>query len=89
MNQICLIIQINLIPKGETGFDTSKSAKKADLANLRSDIDKLNFGKLEPFPVNLNKLSNAAKKKVVKRPYIMNWIKEVDAIMTTNTIDLV
>ena len=67
MNLICLIIQINLIPKGETGFDTSKSAKKADLANLRSDIDKLNFDKLEPFPVNLNKLSNAAKKKVVKK----------------------
>ena len=29
------------------------------------------------------------RNKLSKRPYIMNWIKEVDAIMTTNTIDLV
>ena len=37
------------------GIDTSDFAKKADVANLKSDIDKLDFVELENVP---NVLSN-------------------------------
>ena len=42
--------------------DTSKFAKKVDLANLKSDVDKLNIDKLKNVPTNLSNL----KKKVDK-----------------------
>ena len=43
--------------------DTSKFAKKADLAGLKSKIDKLDIGKLETTPVNLCKLGHGLKIK--------------------------
>ena len=36
--------------KNATGFDTSKFAKKIDLANLKSDADKLGIHKLKKVP---------------------------------------
>ena len=51
--------------------DTSKSAKKADLASLKSKIDKLGIGKLETTPVNLCKLGNVLK---IKWLFMMNWL---------------
>ena len=41
--------------KNTAGIDTSDFAKKADVANLKSDIDKLDFVELENVP---NVLSN-------------------------------
>ena len=41
---------------------TSKFAKKADLANLKSDVDRLDINNLETTPLNLSKLSNVVKK---------------------------
>ena len=38
--------------KKETGFDISKFAKKIELANLKSDIDKLDIDKLKNVLVN-------------------------------------
>ena len=38
-----------------------------DLANVKSDIDKLDFDKLKDFSVHLSKLSDAVKNDVVKR----------------------
>ena len=40
--------------KNATGIDTSSFAKKSDLANLKSDVDKLNINKLKNVPTNLN-----------------------------------
>ena len=45
--------------KNATGVDTSKFAKKVDLANLKSNIDKLDIDKLKIVP---NKLSNLKSK---------------------------
>ena len=45
MNEICLTMQQNLIFKA-AGVDTSKFAKKVDLVNLRSDVDKLDIDEL-------------------------------------------
>ena len=42
--------------KNVTGVDTSTLAKKDDLANLKSDIDKLVICKLQTTPADLSKL---------------------------------
>ena len=39
--------------KNATVVDTSKFAKKVDLANLKSEVDKLDIGKLHTAPVDL------------------------------------
>ena len=49
-----------------TGVDTSKFAKKFDLAVLKTEIDKLDIAKLETTPVDFSKLSNVVKNEVIK-----------------------
>ena len=39
--------------KNVTGIDTSSFAKKIDLANLKSNVDKLDTDKLKNVPTNL------------------------------------
>ena len=45
-----------------TGVDTSKFAKKVNLASIKSNVDKLDIDKLKILPRNLRNL----KSKVVK-----------------------
>ena len=45
-----------------TGVDTLKFAKKVDLANLKSDIDKLDSVKLENVPTNLSNMTSKVDK---------------------------
>ena len=42
--------------------DTSSFALKRNLANLKTEVDKLDIDKLVPFPVDLSKLSDVVKK---------------------------
>ena len=42
--------------KNATGVHTSKFSKKVDLANLKSNVDKLDTYKLKNVPRNLNNL---------------------------------
>ena len=42
--------------KNATGVDTSKFAKKVDLASLKSNVDKLDIDKLKNVPTNLSNL---------------------------------
>ena len=44
--------------KDATGFDTSKFAKKVDLANLKFNVDKLDIDKLKNVPTNLSNLTS-------------------------------
>ena len=44
--------------KNVTHVDTSNFALKTNLANLKIEVDKLDFDKFVPVPVDLNKLSN-------------------------------
>ena len=44
--------------KGATGIDTPEFAKEIELAGLKSNVDKLDIGKLKPFPNGLSELSN-------------------------------
>ena len=49
--------------KNTTGVDTSDVAKMTDLANLKPDVDKLDFDKLKNAPNNLSNLSNLKSKE--------------------------
>ena len=48
--------------KNATGFDTSDFAKKSDLANLTSDVDKLDIDKLKNVPNDLRNLKSKLHK---------------------------
>ena len=47
--------------------DTSNFALKTNLANLKTEVDKLDIDKLVPIPADLSKLSNVVENDVVKR----------------------
>ena len=48
--------------KNATGVDTSKFAKKVDLASLKSFIDKLDIDKLKNVPTSLSNLKSKLDK---------------------------
>ena len=50
-----------------TGIGTSKFTKKANLANVKSDLYKLDIDNLKILLVDLSKLSNVVKNDVVKK----------------------
>ena len=53
--------------KNVTHVDTPNFALKANLANLKTEVDKLDIDKLVPVPVDLSKLSDIVKNDVVKK----------------------
>ena len=50
-----------------TQVDTSNFASKTNLANLKTEVHKLDIDKLVPVPTDLSKLSNVVKNDVVKK----------------------
>ena len=48
--------------KNATGVDTSKFAKKVDLNNSESDVDKLDIDKLKNVPTNSSNLKSKVDK---------------------------
>ena len=48
-----------------THVDTSSFALQTNLANLKTEVDKLDIDKLAPIPVDLIKLSDVVKKNCV------------------------
>ena len=73
--------------KNTTGADTLKFFKNFDSANLKSDIHKLDIGKLETITAYLSKLSNAVEKEVVKKGAYDELVKKIGAIQTDNLVD--
>ena len=63
--------------KNITHIDTSNFSLKTNLANLKTDIDKLDSDKLKTVPVDLSKLTNAVKNKVVKKTECDNLVTKV------------
>ena len=55
-----------------THVDTSRFTLKTNLANLQTEGDKLDIGKLVPVPTDLSKLSNVVKNDVVKKLYVIS-----------------
>ena len=56
---------------------TSMFPKKVDLASLKLEMNNLGIGKLETTPVNLSKLNNVVKMKLLKRLKMMNSVKKL------------
>ena len=44
-------------------------------SSSKSKVDNLNFGKLETTPVDLSKLRNVVKIMSLRRPNMINWLK--------------
>ena len=72
--------------KNITHVDTSSFALKANLANLKSEVDKLDVDKLVPIPVDLSKLSDLAKNDVVKKTDYNKLVTKVDNIDTSGLV---
>ena len=53
--------------KNITHIDTSSFTLKANLANLKTEVDKLDIAKLVPVSADLSKLSNVVNNNVVKK----------------------
>ena len=53
--------------KNATGVERSNFAKKTDLANLKSDVDKLDIDKFKNVPTNLNNLKSKVDKLDVEK----------------------
>ena len=63
--------------------------KKDNLANLKSEVDKLDIGKLETTGIGLSKLSDLVKKEVVKKTKYDELVKIFISIKTADTSSLV
>ena len=53
---------------------------------MKSEVDKLDIGKLETTPVDLSKLSYIIEKEAVKKTEYNELVKKVNAIQTTTDI---
>ena len=69
--------------KNITHVHVSSFASKANLASLKTEVDKLDIAKLTPVPDDLAKLSNVVKNDVVKKTEYNKLITKVDNIDTT------
>ena len=58
--------------KNATHVDVSSFALNTNLANLKTEVDKLEIAKLTPVPDDLAKLSNVVKMMLLKRLNITN-----------------
>ena len=59
---------------------------KTNLANLKSEVDKLDIDKLKPVPTDLSKLSDVVKNDVVKNTDYNKLVTGVDNIDTTGIL---
>ena len=69
-----------------THVDVSSFASKTNLASLKTEVDKIDAGKLKTAPVDLAKLSNVVKNDVVKKTECNSLKTKVDSIDTTNFV---
>ena len=66
--------------------DTSNFALKANLANLKTEVDKLGIEKLVHVPLDLSKLSNVVKNDVVKKTVYDKLVAQVNNIDTSDFV---
>ena len=66
--------------------DTSSFVLKTNLANLKTEVDKLDIDKLVPVPVDLIKLSDLVKNDVVKKDVYNKLVAKVDNINTSGFV---
>ena len=69
-----------------THIDTSSFALKTNLANLKSEVYKLDIDKLATAPVDLSKLSNVLKSDVVKKTVYDKLVAKVNNVDTSDFV---
>ena len=72
--------------KNVAHVDTSSFTLKTNLANLKSEVDKLEIDKSAPVPVDLSKLSNVVKNDVIKKAVYDKLVGKVDNIDTSDFV---
>ena len=72
--------------KNATHVDTSSFELKKNLANLKTEVDKLDINKLVPVLVDLSKLSNVVKNEVDKKTVYDKLVNKVNNIDTNGFI---
>ena len=72
--------------KNISHVDTSSFALKTNLANLKTEVDKLDIDKLVPVSVDLSKLSDVVKNDVVKKDVYNKLVAKVDNINTSGFV---
>ena len=70
--------------KNVTHVDTSSFELTPNLANLKSEVDKLDIDKIAPAPVDLSRLKDVVKNDVVKKTVYNKLVTKVDNIDTSN-----
>ena len=68
--------------KNISHVDTSSFALKTNLANLKTEVDKLDIDKLVPIPVDLSKLNDVVKSDVIKKTVYDKLVAKVNSIDT-------
>ena len=66
--------------KNVKNVNTSSFALKANLTSLKTEVDKLDIGKLAPVPLDLNKLSDVVKNDGVKKTVYDKLVAKVNNI---------
>ena len=69
-----------------THVDTSGFALKTNLASLKTEVDKLDIGKLTTVPVDLSKLGDVVKIYVVKKAVYDKLAVKVNNIDTSDVV---
>ena len=72
--------------KNITNVDTSNFAIKTNLANLKTEVDKLDIDKLSTVLVDLSKLSNLVKNDVIKKTVYDKLVAKVNNIDTSGLV---
>ena len=72
--------------KNISHVDTSRFALKTNLANLKTEVDKLDIDKLVPVPVDLSKLSDVAKNDILKKAEYDKLVSKVNNIDTSKFV---
>ena len=68
--------RFNSWPKNVTHVDTSSFALKTNLANLKTEVDKLDIDKLVLLPITLSKLSDVVKMMLLKKLCMIKWLQK-------------
>ena len=72
--------------KNVSHVDVSSFALTLNVASLKIEVDKLDFDKLVPIPVDLSKLSDVVENDVTKKTEYNKLVTKADNIDTTNFV---
>ena len=67
-------------------MNTMKLCTKKNLANLKTEVDKLDIQKLVPVPADLSKLSDVVKNLLVKKTVYDKLVAKVNNIDTSDFV---